>query len=147
MKFTFSVLAIILSTFVFSQNINWLSLEDATKESTANPKKPILLNLYTTWCGYCKKMDKETFVDTNVAEYINKNYIPVKFDAEEMNNVSFLGINYSFVVPMRANFLAYVLSQGQLSFPATIVLDNNSTTKKIIYGFRSPQNFSQDIRI
>jgi uncharacterized protein YyaL (SSP411 family) len=147
MKSIFSVLAIIVSTFVFSQKINWLSLDEATKESKINPSKPILLNLYTDWCGFCKKLDKETFVNPAVIEYVNQNYIPIKFNAEQKDMVTFLGVNYSFIGQARANFLAYVLTQGRLSYPATIVLNNSGEAQKIIYGYRSPADFNQDIKI
>jgi uncharacterized protein YyaL (SSP411 family) len=147
MKRIFSVFIIIISSFVFSQQINWLPLDEATQASKVNPSKPILVNLYTSWCGYCKKMDKETFVDSTVTEYINQNYIPVKFNAEDKNMVTFLGVNYSFIGQARANFLAYVLTQGRLSYPATIVLNNSGEAQKIIYGYRSPADFNQDIKI
>lgn len=147
MKRIFSVFIIIISSFVFSQQINWLSLDEATQASKVNPSKPILVNLYTSWCGYCKKLDKETFVDSTVTEYINQNYIPVKFNAEDKNMVNFLGINYMFVNVVRANFLAYVLTHGRLSYPATVVLDNKGVTQKVVLGYRSPKEFSQDIKI
>ena len=147
MKTIFSVFVIVISSFVFSQQINWLSLEEATQASKANPSKPILVNLYTSWCGYCKKLDKETFVDAAISEYINQNYIPVKFNAEDKNKVNFLGINYMFVNAVRANFLAYVLTNGRLSYPATVVLNNKGIAQKIVLGYRSPKEFSQDIKI
>ena len=147
MKTIFSVTAIIISSLVFSQQINWLSLEEATEVSKANPSKPILVNLYTSWCGFCKKLDKETFTNSTVTEYINQNYIPVKFNAEDKNMVNFLGINYMFVNAVRVNFLAYVLTHGRLSYPATVVLNNKGDTQKIVLGYRSPKEFSKDIKI
>lgn len=147
MRTYLSVLVVILSSFAFSQEVNWLSLDEATKVSKENPTKPILVNLYTSWCGFCKKLDKETFVDAEVSKYINKNYIPVKFNAEDRNLVSFLDVNYSFISAAKANFLAYVLTQGRLSYPATVVLDNKGITQKIILGYRSPKDFTQDIKI
>ncbi len=147
MRTIFSVFALLITTFAFSQKINWLTLEQATEESKANPTKPILLTLYTDWCGYCKKLDKETFVDQTIVDYVNKNYIPVKFNAEQKNMANFLGVNYAFNSAIRSNFLAYVFTQGRLSYPATIVVNNEGASQKIIFGYRSPNDFGQDIKI
>lgn len=147
MKTIITIFAFVFSSFVFGQQINWMTLEQATKASKENPTKPILLSIYTNWCGYCKKLDKETFVDANVTKYVNEHYIPVKFNAETKDMVSFLGINYTYISGARANYLAYVLTQGRLSYPATVVLDSKGNTERIILGYRSPSDFSQDIKI
>ena len=34
-----------------------------------------MVDVYTDWCGWCKKMDKETFNHPVIAKYINENYI------------------------------------------------------------------------
>jgi len=147
MRTLLTVLTIVLSSITFGQEINWLTLDQATKASKENPSKPILLNVYTSWCGYCKKLDKETFVDATVVKYVNENYIPVKFNAETKEMVSFLGINYTYIAGARANYLAYVLTQGRLSYPATVVLNSKGDSEKIVLGYRSAQDFSQDIKI
>ena len=147
MRILITVLTIFLSTFSFAQEIKWLSLEEATKASNANPEKPILFNVYTSWCGYCKKLDKETFVNPSVVKYVNENYIPVKFNAETKDMVSFLGINFTYITAAKANYLAYVMTNGRLSYPATVILDSKGNAEKIILGFRSAENFTSDIKI
>ena len=147
MRTFLTVFTIVLSSLTFGQEIKWLSLEEASKASKANPEKPILFNIYTTWCGYCKKLDRETFVDTEVIKYVNTNYIPVKFNAETKEMVKFLDINYSYISAARANYLAFVLTGGRLSYPATVVLDNKGNTEKVILGYRSPSDFKTDIKI
>ncbi len=147
MRTFLTVATFVISSFVFGQNIHWLSLEDATKAVKANPKKQILFNIYTNWCGYCKKLDKETFVDPTVVKYINENYIPVKFNAETKDMVSFLGINYTYITAAKSNYLAYVLTQGRLSYPATIIMNNKGETERLILGYRSAKDFNSDIKI
>ena len=95
MKSSLAIVVFIFSSFLFGQEIKWLTLDEATKEIKAHPEKPVLMNFYTTWCGFCKRLDKETFTDAKVAEYVNKNYIAIKFDAETKEMVKFNGINYT----------------------------------------------------
>lgn len=147
MKTFLTVITILLSSFTFAQKINWMTLEQATKASKENPSKPILLNIYTDWCGYCKKLDKETFVDPAVIKYVNDNYIPVKFNAETKEMVSFLGINYTYIDGAKANYLAFIFSQGRLSYPATVVIDSKGNTEKLVFGYRSASDFKEDIKI
>jgi thiol:disulfide interchange protein len=44
----------------FSQEINWISMNEAMKAQKTNPKN-LILDVYTNWCGPCKLMDKNTF--------------------------------------------------------------------------------------
>lgn len=147
MKSSLVIAALILSSFLFGQEIKWLSLDEATKEIKAHPEKPVLINFYTTWCGFCKRLDKETFTDKKVAEYVNKNYIPVKFDAETKDMVKFMGIQYTYIAPAKANYMAYAFTNGQLSYPATVLMNGKGDINKVVLGYRSSTDFINDIKI
>lgn len=45
--------------------------------------KGIFVDVYTSWCGPCKKMASMVFADTVVADYMNKHFVSVKLDAEK----------------------------------------------------------------
>ncbi|MBT32913.1 MAG: hypothetical protein CMO01_24920 [Thalassobius sp.] len=49
----------------------------------------IFVDVYTDWCGYCKMMDKDVFSDSEVAGYLNDNFVSVKLDAETEFGASF----------------------------------------------------------
>jgi len=51
--------------------INWMSFEKAEDLSRAQPRK-IFVDVYTSWCSWCKVMDKETFRDPLIVDYVNK---------------------------------------------------------------------------
>lgn len=57
---------------------NWQQVLDKAKAEN----KPIFLDIYASWCGPCKMLKKKTFVNKEVAEYFNKNFINASFDGE-----------------------------------------------------------------
>jgi thioredoxin-related protein len=59
-----------------------LSWDDAKKQALKE-NKLIFIDAYTDWCGWCKKMDKETFADTNVAKFMNTRFISLKLNMEQ----------------------------------------------------------------
>ena len=55
---------------------------DIILEKAKNSERLIFIDVYTDWCGYCKMMDKDVFSDSEVANYLNDNFVSVKLDAE-----------------------------------------------------------------
>jgi len=49
--------------------------------------KAIFLDAYTSWCGWCKELDKKTFSDEDFSSYMNENYVNVKMDMETPEGV------------------------------------------------------------
>ena len=72
-----------------ADQIKWYTIEEAYKLNKLSPK-PFFVDVYTDWCGWCKRMDATTFQDPSVAAYLNSYYYPVKFDAESKDTVQFL---------------------------------------------------------
>ncbi|MCF8459591.1 MAG: DUF255 domain-containing protein [Flavobacteriales bacterium] len=138
--------AFFLVTFSFSscmsQNakekakINWVSIEEADALRTKAPRK-ILIDVYTDWCGWCKKMDATTFSDPKVVEYINANYYAVKLDAEQKEPITVGGKTYVFVEQGRRGYheIANELLQGKMSYPTTVFLDENMNMIQPVAGY------------
>ena len=59
-----------------------MSMNEALAAQQEEPKK-IMIDVYTTWCGPCKWMAKNTFTDKAVGEYFNANFVNAKFDMEK----------------------------------------------------------------
>lgn len=145
MKNIFLGIALFLGIFINAQEaapkeIQWVSIEEADSLQEKNPEKPLFIDIYTDWCGWCKKMDKSTFMDEQIVAKINSDYIPVKLDAETKKDISFKGNTFSYLKAGRSgvNTLAYHLLQGQLSFPSYVIFKDNSITH-ILRGFLSTE--------
>ena len=55
------------------KEITWLNFEQVAELNKKNPRK-VIVEVYTDWCGWCKKMDKTTFQHPEIIKYINQNY-------------------------------------------------------------------------
>ncbi len=106
--------------------IKWMSFEEAVKQSELKPKK-IFIDVYTHWCGWCKKMDATTFKEDTVVNYINENYYAVKLDAETKDTIHFREKEFVFVKEYKANELAISLLSGKMGYPSYILLDEKFT--------------------
>ena len=110
--------------------VQWLTIEEAVAKMEVEKRK-IFIDMYTDWCGWCKKMDKATFEQPHIATYLNENYYPVKFNAEFKEEISYNGKTYKFIKSGRRGYheLAAELSKslGRLSFPTIIFVDSDLT--------------------
>ena len=81
-----------------AQDVEWMSWDQAVEraQTDENPKK-IFIDVYTDWCGWCKKMDKDTFQHPDVATYMADNFYMVKMDGEGKEPIEFKGQTYNFV--------------------------------------------------
>lgn len=132
MKLFFSTLILLsISLTISSQtvesnqnSIKWLTFEEAIKLQEENPKT-ILLDMYTDWCGWCKKMDAETFSNPQIATYINTHFYPVKFNAERTDTVEYKGKTYVNLNTGRrsSHQLAQELMGGRMSYPTIVYID------------------------
>ncbi len=119
--------------------INWLSWQEAMELQKVKPKK-IMVDLYTEWCIWCERMEKATFMHPQIAQYVNENFYPVKFDAESRETIDFKGrkFNYQAQVERGYNMFSLYLTRGQLSYPSVVFLDEQASNPQPIKGFQNP---------
>jgi thioredoxin-related protein len=101
--------------------IDWMSVEQATGK-LQQEKRPVLIDLYTTWCGWCRQMDKKTYSNKRVAQYLQDKFYTVKVDAETHTTIQWNGKAYPFNPQYRSNEFALYLTHGRLEFPTTIII-------------------------
>jgi len=59
----------------------WRNFTDGIREASASNKK-VLVDVYTDWCGWCKRMEKDTYSDEDIKNYLTANYVIVRLNAE-----------------------------------------------------------------
>lgn len=119
-----------------SYKIHWMDFESAVAASQKNPKK-LFIDVYTDWCGWCKKMDASTFMDDSVAAYINANFYPVKFNAESKDTIHFFDQVFVFVPEYKSHELAISLLNRQMGYPSYAFLDEKFASIKVQQGYMS----------
>ncbi|MEX6627119.1 DUF255 domain-containing protein [Tenacibaculum pacificus] len=140
------VLAIISVGVKAQEKVNWLTFEQAIEKNKENPK-PILVDLYTDWCGWCKKMDKTTYKNNVIVKFINDNYYAVKMNGEGKDDISFNGKTYKYVKQNRMKYheLAAQIMKGQMSYPSTAFFDPEERLIQTVPGYLGEQRFEKII--
>lgn len=137
------ILTLLLSNLSISaQEINWMSFEEAVEAQKTTPKK-IFVDAYAIWCGPCKMLDKNTFSNKDVADYVNENYYAVKFDAQGNKTINFKGVTYknpNFIPNTSGRNSNHELSQVfQIrAFPTLLFLDEQANLIAPIPGYKTP---------
>lgn len=135
------VLPLALSSL--AQQPDWYSIEKAVQSKTT---KLYMVDFYTTWCGWCKRMDKETFSDPLVSKILDTYYIPVKFNAEGNSVFTWKGMKYSGTPtppggrPTAHAFAKAVLGQ-KMGFPSFAIFAADQSLLTILQGFQSADDF------
>lgn len=126
------------------ETIKWMSFEDAVERCAKEPKM-IFIDVYTDWCGWCKRMDQTTFTNPVIAKYMNDHFYAVKFDAECQETINFQG--HEFVGSMRpdgrrgTHQLAQALLKGKMSYPSYVIMDEQTRALQVIGGYQEAKQF------
>jgi thioredoxin-related protein len=101
-----------------TQGVKWQSdLQSARRQALAE-NKPILIVFGAEWCGYCKKLERQTLNTPEMAEYINQNFVPVHLDLDKEKKVG-------DILDVRA-------------LPCSIILTPNADLLGRINGYHTP---------
>lgn len=128
------------------EEIRWLTMEEALKLHKTAPKK-IVVDMYTDWCGWCKKMDREVYENPGIVKYLNENYYVVKFNTEKYKeDIEYAGNTFKFVPPPNGgrngiHELAYLLMNKKASYPTTVFIDEALQPIQAIPGYQKADFF------
>lgn len=103
------------------KGIPWGENLDQALATAKKENRPVLVDFYTDWCGYCKKLDQNTFVDKEVVELASK-AIPVKVNGERQPGIA---------AQYRVN-----------AFPMVLILNPEGEVRVRLTGYMPPAEFA-----
>lgn len=111
--------------------VNWISIDEAQELGKKEPRK-VIVDVYTDWCGWCKKMDQNTFSDAEVAKYINDHFYAVKLNAESRDIVKYKDTELTKAELSKAFRVS--------AYPTIVIIDEEFETIFPIPGYRSAED-------
>ncbi len=118
-KIKYLILIVLVSVFAFGcsniQGQKKLTFDEALKTAKKENKK-VIVDVYTDWCGWCKKMDRDAYSNSDIKEIIEDDFILVRLDAEGSGTNTYNGKSYT-----DAELAAYFQVSG---YPTTVFLDS-----------------------
>jgi len=67
--------------------VNWVYDYENARDQSRSEGKPLLIYFHTGWCSWCRKLERETYSNDEVASLLNDNFICLKINAEEHPNL------------------------------------------------------------
>lgn len=135
------LLLIGIITFAFADKkksnengIKWVTVEQAEALMKKTPKK-IYVDVFTSWCGWCKVMDKKTFSNPDVIAYMNENFYCIHMDAENTSKIMLKGKEYGAYEGSKNNALAVEWLGGRMSYPTSVFLDEDFVNPQPVPGY------------
>ena len=146
----FLMIMIIAATIVSfvspnKEKINWITVSELNELYSKNPK-PILLDVYTSWCGWCREMDRTTYKNAKVVKYINEHYYAVRLDAESTDSLFFNNKKYGYNSRYKSNELAEFLLFGRMEFPTTVFLPSIDARPAPLSGYLKPKEIEAPLK-
>jgi thioredoxin-related protein len=120
-----------------AQPLRWYSFEEGTALARQSNKK-LLIDVYTDWCSWCKKMDKEVYTNREVKNAVQSYFVPVKVNAESSREFTYDGPRLSEMGVARA--------MGVDGYPTTVFLTSNAEPIAKVAGYLDSQELLKVLR-
>jgi thioredoxin-related protein len=128
-----------IETLAQKSEVKWYTIEEALQLNKQEQRK-IFIDVYTDWCGWCKKMEANTFTHPTIAKILNEEYYAVRFDAETKDTINFEGQQFinEGGRSRSPHQLAVALLQGKMSYPSIAYLNENNQLLTAVPGYYTP---------
>jgi thioredoxin-related protein len=77
-----ALVTVLVATVAHAEKVNWEHNFERALEHARKNKKLVMVDLYTDWCGWCKKLDRDVYKDKKVEQKLAKDFITVKINPE-----------------------------------------------------------------
>jgi thioredoxin-related protein len=129
-KLAVAAIAIVMMSTASSAEVHFRNVSfDEAKQAAAKEHKAIMVDFYTSWCGWCKVLDKNTYTDANVTKITDAKFIPVKIDAEKGEGIE-LAKKY-----------------GINGYPTIIFFDEGGKEIDRVVGYQDAARFAQSLEL
>jgi uncharacterized protein YyaL (SSP411 family) len=107
----------------------------------AKKNKILIVDIYTDWCGWCKKMDKDTYAKKSIIDKINKDFVLVKFNPEKsFSDYEIEGIKYN-----NSQLFGMLCNNQRVGYPTTVFLYPDSKKIFLVSGYQDEANFTKTL--
>ncbi len=138
MKMKISISAVIIFLIAHSatggdkQELKWKAFNAGFAEAKKNNKK-VMVDVYTDWCGWCKRLDKDTYSNEKVIDYLNSQYVVVRMNAESTNKLTYKDSSYTEATLSRVF--------GITGYPTIIFFDASGEPINSLGGYVNAERF------
>ncbi len=121
--------------------VKMYSIAEVEKLQKQHPKK-VLVNIKSSFCNSCRVMEKTTYVDSSIANYVNDKFYVVSFDAESADTIMFKNEKHfkSVFNGFAVNSLSLKLTANRFSLPALCILDEALNPIDVLNFYQSPEH-------
>jgi thioredoxin-related protein len=114
------------------RKLDWLAF-DAAASRASREGKHVIVDIYTTWCGWCRVMERQTYANSEVADYLTQNFVLAKVNGESSSKLHWKGREIT-----ERQFAREV---GVTGFPTTFFLKPDLDVLGGVPGFIRPHDF------
>ena len=116
----------------------WMSFENGM-ELARTLDRPVVIDFYTSWCRWCRVMERETFNNETVASYLNEHFISIRLNAEQTTGrLEYGGRTYTPAGLARAFKVR--------GYPSIAYLDGKGELVFVDAGFKKPDQFMVNLK-
>jgi thioredoxin-related protein len=122
---------------VDANGIQWLSYDEGLAKAKKEGKH-LFLDFTAKWCGYCKKMDKTTFIEPEIVALLNRDFVAVKVDGDSDKELDIDGFK---ITEKNLSRYEYKVS----GFPTFWFLDSEGTKLGAVRGYQPADNLKNTL--
>jgi thioredoxin-related protein len=115
----------------------WRGWDAGLAEARSSGRR-VLVDVYTDWCGWCRRMERDVYARPDVREYLDRHYVIVKLDAESSGPASYRG--------RRQTQKSIAAEFGVTGYPTTLFLKPNGEHLVKAPGYLPADRFLQVLR-